>query len=85
MSHPRNIFAWTAPGGHYPEFVSFNERDGKITLDARGSVDAEGRCGTTIQIELPPLALAELGKAAICEVIPADLGAGTSRRSQDPL
>ena len=78
MSGPRNIFAWTAPGANYPAFVSINDRDGKITLDARGPVEADGKCGQTIQIQLSPLNLAELGKALICEVIPADIGPGAS-------
>ena len=77
MSGPRNIFAWTEPGAVYPAFVSINDRDGRLTLDARDIV-RDGKCGATIQIELSPLILAELGKALICEVIPADIGPGAS-------
>ena len=69
----RNIFAWTAPGFE-PAFVSINDRgnDG-ITLDARGPVGPDGKGGETIQITLPLRQLAELARALVCEVIPADL------------
>ncbi|MDE2096840.1 MAG: hypothetical protein KGL39_06295 [Patescibacteria group bacterium] len=70
----RNIFAWTAPGANYPAFVSINDRgaDG-ITLDARGPVQPDGKCGETIQITLPVRQLAEIARALVCEVIPADI------------
>jgi hypothetical protein len=70
----RNIFAWTAPGANYPAFVSINQQaDGTFTLDARQPVQADGSCGVTISIPLPLRELAEMAKALICEVIPADL------------
>ncbi len=69
----RNIFAWTAPGANYPAFVSINDRHGTITLDARGPIQADGKCGETVQIELPTRQLAEIARALVCEVIPADL------------
>ena len=69
----RNIFAWTAPGFD-PAFVSINDRGNEgITLDARGPVGPKGKSGETIQIVLSPRQLAELARALVCEVIPADL------------
>jgi hypothetical protein len=68
----RNIFAWTAPGADSPAFVSINERDGKFTLDARDIV-RDGKPGATIQITLPRTELANMAKALVCEVIPADI------------
>jgi hypothetical protein len=82
----RNIFAWTAPGADYPEFVSINERDGKFIVTVRGpkrlknprpqyqtDPDAFDRCGETVEMTLPVRQLAEMAKALVCEVIPADL------------
>lgn len=69
----RNIFVWTAPGAGYPAFVSINDRGNHgITLDARGPVQPDGKCGETIQITLSPRQLAEMARALVCEVIPAD-------------
>jgi hypothetical protein len=74
MNH--NIFAWTAPGADYPEFVSINERDGKVIVAVRGpkrlknprpqyatDPDAFDRCGETVEMTLPAEQIAPLAKA----------------------
>lgn len=62
---PRNIFAYTSPG-LAPDFLSINERDGQVVLDARGD-------GHTIAVAIPRKVLAEMARALVCEVIPADI------------
>lgn len=56
-----NLYAYT-PASAMPEYVSLNERDGKITLDARGPAE-DGKFGATIQIELPRDELRKLHEA----------------------
>lgn len=45
----RNIFAYTAPSGSYPEYVSINERDGNVVLTAR----SRGTPGAVVDVPLP--------------------------------
>jgi hypothetical protein len=79
----RNIFAWTAPGAHYPEFVSINEQDdGSITIDVRGPKRPPDKdhpyeqCGETVRMTLPTREVANMARALVCEVIPADIATG---------
>ena len=64
----KNIFAHTAPGASYPEFLSINEQDdGRITVCVRGpkkmhtgaAADYEGP-GETVDMTLPRDKVAEL-------------------------
>lgn len=54
----KNIFAYTAPGSDYPEFLSINETDGKISISGRGTKPSE-----TIGIPFPVEQLAALRDA----------------------
>lgn len=37
MSERVNVFAYTAPGAHYPPYLSINrEEDGRLTITVRG-------------------------------------------------
>lgn len=51
----RNIFAYTAPGGPYPEYVSINRVDGEIYISVR-SPDG----GPTAKMRLPADRLDEM-------------------------
>jgi hypothetical protein len=55
-----NIFAYTAPGCNYPEYISINIQDGQITVTARG-VAQNGECGQTVCV---PMSAAEVRKMA---------------------
>lgn len=57
-----NIFAYTAPGCNYPEFVSVNIRDGKVVLTARAAAKADGACGDTVDVDLPPQVVREMAR-----------------------
>lgn len=47
----RNIYAYTAPGANFPEFISINDNDGKVEVTVRGpSGDAQA---PTVLAELP--------------------------------
>lgn len=67
MDH-RNIFAHTDPALGYPEYLSINERGGKIQITVRGPRvgDAEGPQAT---MNLPPDKLRALVHALIAEPI----------------
>lgn len=48
-----NIFAYTAPGSNYPEFLSINKQDdGTITIDVRSPPSFD-----VMQSDHPPLAV----------------------------
>lgn len=59
----KNLFAYTAPGATYPEFVSVNEhQDGRVTIDVRSPPTFDvmqsdnpplAVCGPTSQMTLP--------------------------------
>jgi len=59
-----NIFAYTAPGGNYPEYVSINvdnDKDGnQVTLTVRSQAKSDGSCGDTVSIALTPEQLYKL-------------------------
>ena len=44
-----NLFAYTAPGASYPEYISVNRRksDGMIEITVRSAAKADGSCGDT--------------------------------------
>lgn len=46
----KNIFAYTAPGSDYPEFLSINETDGKVSISARGTKPS-GTIGIPFSVE----------------------------------
>jgi hypothetical protein len=47
-----NIFAYTAPGGHYPEYISVNAEGGVLEITVRSAAGADGTCGPTASIKL---------------------------------
>lgn len=62
MGLPKNVFAYTAPGADYPEYLSLNVVDGKVLLTVRGPKRAPGvggndkpfdMAGSEAVIELP--------------------------------
>lgn len=61
----RNIFAYTAPGADFPEYVSINEHNGKIVLTARSK-------GATnlVDLDLPRGELLKLLDALRSELTP---------------
>jgi hypothetical protein len=59
-----NIFAYTAPGGSYPDYLSINRQDdGRVTITVR-SPAKQGKgypiCGTVAELTLPGDHLGEL-------------------------
>lgn len=50
-----NLFAYTAPGSVYPEFISVNvdKPAGTVTVHVRSPANADGTCGTTASVMLP--------------------------------
>lgn len=54
-----NLFAYTAPGADFPEYVSINETDGKVVLTARG----QGVSGGIASVTLSERDLGEMAKA----------------------
>lgn len=61
----RNVFAHTAPGSHYPEFVSVNEHvDGTISVIVRSPREGDA-CGAMAQSTLDRAKARELGLALI--------------------
>jgi hypothetical protein len=48
-----NIFAYTAPGCNYPEYISVNEDDEKnVTITVREARQSDGGCGHTVCVML---------------------------------
>jgi len=73
---PKNIFAYTAPGADYPEFLSINrEDDGRVTVTVRGPSQrvetTEGNwqisMSPTITMTLPEAELNKLMDAIECQ------------------
>jgi hypothetical protein len=58
----RNLFAYTAPGPSYPEYLSLNEIDGELVLDVRSQAPPTGN-GQTARITLDPQHAREFGLA----------------------
>lgn len=49
-----NIYAYTAPGANYPEYVSINtgfDDESKIEITLRGQAK-DGECGRTVAVSL---------------------------------
>jgi len=63
----KNLFAYTAPGTDFPEFLSINRQaDGRITVTVRGpSRHVEGEHGW-VTMTLPEHELSKLGDAIEC-------------------
>jgi hypothetical protein len=70
-----NIFAYTAPGSNYPEFVSLNQQaDGSITLSVRGPAIVAA-CGPQAEVTLPRRELLNLFDALRRELTPPMMAA----------
>ena len=58
----RNVFAYTADGADYPEFISVNRQDdGRLIITVRSA----GPDGETAEMALPDDQLVDLGQALI--------------------
>lgn len=58
-----NVFAYTAPGGNYPEYISVNvNRDGSVDVIVRSKAE-NGNSGDTASITLEPEQVVKLKKA----------------------
>lgn len=69
----RNLFAYTAPGTNYPNYMALNRNeDGSLVLDARGPATADGKCGATIQVPVPREEAKRFIHALIDGLIPTD-------------
>lgn len=58
-----NIFAYTAKGANYPEYVSVNEREGKCSITVRSLHNPDGTEGPSAVVELDAIEAAELSLA----------------------
>jgi hypothetical protein len=69
-----NIFAYTANTSPYPEFVSLNQREGKIVLTIREPAKpgpySDKDCGASVEITLPHRELLKLFEALRNELTP---------------
>jgi hypothetical protein len=66
----KNVFAYTASGDHYPEYLSLNNRDGQLFLAVRSP--AEGAApGTLAELPLPREEAKALYYALQAELLPA--------------
>jgi hypothetical protein len=70
LGEDRNIFAWTAPSGSYPQYLSINERSGKIEITVREIPvpldplhNSLLHWGPTVMLELPREELVKLARA----------------------
>lgn len=48
-----NIFAFTTPGAHYPEYISINRRDEELYVTVRSPRQPDGSEGSTATMRLP--------------------------------
>lgn len=64
---PKNVYAHTAPGASYPEYISVNETDDPnlFTVSVRSPAGDDGSCGDTAQITLTMQQMEELAGAII--------------------
>ena len=71
---PRNLYAYTKNSNPYPEFVSLNSDDGKVTLTVREAAKpgqfSDQDCGATVAVELPRGELFKLFEALRAELTP---------------
>lgn len=50
-----NVFAYTAPGCNYPEYISLNvDEQGNLTVTVRPEPAGDGVCPQTVSIKLTP-------------------------------
>lgn len=74
MPLPKNIFAFTAPGAEYPEYLSINDVDGKVEITVRGprKPPTEDRpyvqCGDCGCMTIPRSELIALATALLKEI-----------------
>ena len=63
----KNVFAFTAPGTNYPEYISVNETEDpdKFTIDVRSPRKEDGSCGDTSRVTLTMQQMDELAGAVI--------------------
>lgn len=63
----RNVYAHTAPGASYPEYISVNETDDPnlFTIVVRSPAKPDGSCGDAAQITLTMAQTEELAGAII--------------------
>lgn len=50
----KNLFAYTAPGCNYPEFISVNREVNQTEVIVRSAAWGDGTCGNTASIKLTP-------------------------------
>jgi hypothetical protein len=57
----RNLFAYTATGINYPEYVSVNREDnGTVSITVRNKAKEDGSCGDTASVELEASEVSDL-------------------------
>lgn len=70
----RNVFAYTASGAGFPDYVSLNEKSGKYMLTVRGPGNQAAIPSTplTLEIEVPASALKEIHHSLLREFMVTD-------------
>jgi len=71
MDHT-NIFAHTDPGGSYPEYLSVNEREGRVEVTVRAPRVGD-REGPTATMTLPRAKVPDLVQALLLHTPPDEL------------
>jgi hypothetical protein len=63
----KNLFAFTAPGTTYPEFISVNTEDGSnvVEITVREKAKLDGACGQTATISISRHQALELASALL--------------------
>jgi hypothetical protein len=65
---PENIFAFTVPSGAFPEYLSVNDRNGKVEVTVRGPSKHLGEwieCGNCAAISITYEQAAALAEALV--------------------
>lgn len=58
-----NVFAYTAPGSSYPEYLSLNvDEHFNLVITVRGEAKGDGSCGETVNITLTPQQVQSLAR-----------------------
>lgn len=57
------LFAWTAPGSHYPAYANFSRDGDQVVITARGPADGY-QCGHTVEVKVPEDAFREIARLA---------------------
>jgi hypothetical protein len=79
-----NIFAYTAPGSNYPEFISVNSAEnGLVEIIVRHKVKEDGRCGDAASILLTKEQALQLSAALLIsdDIVPGDQYTNAQRPS----